>query len=91
MVFISLTSAAGISRSVSFVIAYLMKENMWKYDEAYNFVKSKRKTISPNSGFIQQLMRYEVTLGITKTEELNELIRNKKFVKELSIFSEDDE
>jgi protein-tyrosine phosphatase len=47
--------AAGVSRSASFVIAYLMKDQGISYQEAFNFVKSKRSIIRPNSGFVQQL------------------------------------
>lgn len=49
----------GISRSATVVIAYLMEKNNWKYEEAFEFVKKKRKIISPNSGFISQLINYE--------------------------------
>ena len=41
---------AGISRSSSFVIAYLMWKNDWKYVKAHEFVKSIRATVNPNSG-----------------------------------------
>jgi len=50
---------AGISRSATFVIGYLM----WKFDvsykEAYRFVQAKRPQISPNPGFEAQLRYYE--------------------------------
>jgi protein-tyrosine phosphatase len=51
--------AAGVSRSASIVIYYLMKKNQMKYDEAYEFVKSKRSIIRPNSNFINQLKSVE--------------------------------
>jgi protein-tyrosine phosphatase len=47
--------AAGVSRSASFVIAYIMKSRKIGFDEAYTFVKSKRPIITPNSGFVKQL------------------------------------
>ena len=47
--------AAGVSRSASFTIAYLMKKNKMKYEDAYALVKEKRKIIRPNSYFTQQL------------------------------------
>ncbi len=68
----------------------MMKENNWTYNQGYDFVKSKRNIISPNSGFIQQLIRYEIKLGLKLPEELDEKIKNKKFVKELCIFQDDD-
>ena len=52
----------GISRSPSIVIAYLMYQNKMKFEEAYNFVKNKRKEISPNSGFQEQLKKFEKIL-----------------------------
>lgn len=52
--------AGGISRSPSFVIAFLMIENEWNYEEAYNYVKKKRNIIEPNVGFIKQLKQLEL-------------------------------
>lgn len=46
---------AGMSRSAALVIAYLMIENKWQYEEAYLYVKNKRSIIAPNEGFAQQL------------------------------------
>lgn len=54
---------AGISRSVSIIIAYLIKYENMKYTSAYDYVKSKKKYIHPNDGFISQLKLYE--LGCT--------------------------
>jgi len=51
--------AMGISRSSAITIAWLMKENKWNYETARNFVKSKRYSISPNSGFVNQLNQFE--------------------------------
>ena len=53
---------AGISRSATVVTAYLMKMQSMKYQEAYDFVKSKRKCIFPNSAFRKQLQLYENAL-----------------------------
>jgi protein-tyrosine phosphatase len=69
-------SAAGISRSSTFVIAYLMKTNKWKFDEAFNYVKGKRSVICPNGGFIDRLLDFEVQLGLSTLEEI-ELKRKK--------------
>ncbi|KRX11101.1 Ammonium transporter AmtB-like domain [Pseudocohnilembus persalinus] len=41
----------GISRSSSIVIAYIMKKNCWTFQQAFDFVKERRKEICPNSGF----------------------------------------
>lgn len=45
--------AAGVSRSASFTIAYLMVLNSWGYDDTYKYVKERRSEIFPNSGFIE--------------------------------------
>lgn len=49
----------GISRSASFVIAYLMKKNEFTVDEALDYVRRIRAVVSPNQGFIEQLRLYE--------------------------------
>ena len=48
----------GISRSASFIIFYLMKEEKWDYDTCFDFVRKKRPCIEPNYGFEQQLRDY---------------------------------
>ena len=48
----------GISRSASFVIAYLMRKNQFTFEEALAHVQSCRSIVSPNSSFIKQLSEY---------------------------------
>lgn len=50
---------AGVSRSSSVVMAYLMKKLGYSFDVALEFVKHKRPCIQPNRGFIEQLRRFE--------------------------------
>jgi hypothetical protein len=45
----------GVSRSASITIGYLMYKQKKDYEEVFNFVKSKREEIEPNSGFVKQL------------------------------------
>jgi len=52
----------GISRSPSIVISYLMYKEKKKYEDAYDFVKKKRNVICPNSGFQEQLKKFEKIL-----------------------------
>jgi protein-tyrosine phosphatase len=54
---------AGISRSATIVIAYIMR----KYypitlETAISFVKRRHKNINPNNGFVLQLEKYETKL-----------------------------
>ncbi|XP_017028717.1 dual specificity protein phosphatase 19 [Drosophila kikkawai] len=46
---------AGVSRSASVVIGYLMQRRDMSAEDAYNLVKSWRPCIQPNAGFMRQL------------------------------------
>ncbi|XP_011410132.1 PREDICTED: dual specificity protein phosphatase 6-like [Amphimedon queenslandica] len=50
---------AGISRSVTLTIAYLMAHFGMSMQDAYQFVKDKRPAISPNLNFMGQLVEFE--------------------------------
>ena len=53
---------AGISRSASVVLAYLMwKENM-SFEEALEYLKGLRPIVEPNDGFVKQLKDFEVQI-----------------------------
>lgn len=55
---------AGVSRSSSFVIAYLMQKKIHStFEEAYQYVKTKRAKIRPNDGFVKQLKQFENKLN----------------------------
>ena len=49
---------AGVSRSSSFVIAYLLSKYLLSYDDAKESVKKRRSCIHPGDGFIYQLKSY---------------------------------
>ncbi|TNV75434.1 hypothetical protein FGO68_gene13230 [Halteria grandinella] len=51
--------AAGVSRSASVVIAYMMVSRKLKLKEAFTIVKEKRPCIRPNEGFMRQLEEFE--------------------------------
>ncbi|RVE56674.1 hypothetical protein OJAV_G00222980 [Oryzias javanicus] len=55
---------AGISRSATIAIAYIMKRMDMSLDEAYRFVKDKRPTISPNFNFLGQLLDFEKNIKV---------------------------
>lgn len=50
---------AGVSRSSSIVIGYLMFREGLSFSDAYDQVKLARPSIRPNPGFYQQLERYQ--------------------------------
>ncbi|KAF3165536.1 dual specificity phosphatase 12 [Orbilia oligospora] len=49
----------GMSRSTSFVIAYLVWKNRITVGNALEIVQEKRKKARPNSGFYRQLLEWE--------------------------------
>ncbi|KAI6647931.1 Dual specificity protein phosphatase 4 [Oopsacas minuta] len=53
---------AGISRSATICIAYLMLTEGRSMDGALEYVRSCRKWVSPNFGFMGQLFEYEAEL-----------------------------
>nr|CAG8436841.1 9794_t:CDS:2 [Entrophospora candida] len=50
---------AGKSRSVTAVLAYLIKSRHWTLRHAYDYVMERRSGICPNIGFVAELMRVE--------------------------------
>ena len=57
----------GVSRSASFVIAYLIKSNKLTVEKAMKFLKQKRNQIKPNEGFLNQLHKYEKLIHSKKS------------------------
>lgn len=50
---------AGKSRSVTVVLGYLIHANAWTLKASYAYVAERRKGISPNIGFVAELMQFE--------------------------------
>ncbi|KAJ8263551.1 hypothetical protein COCON_G00160080 [Conger conger] len=50
---------AGISRSATICLAYLIHSRRVPLDEAFDFVKQRRRVISPNLAFMGQLLQFE--------------------------------
>ncbi|XP_078045622.1 dual specificity protein phosphatase 19 [Augochlora pura] len=51
---------AGVSRSPTIVISYLMVHEGLSFDDAYNKVKQVRDCIKPNEGFMKQLRTLQI-------------------------------
>jgi len=51
---------AGVSRSASICIAYLIKEHYLTFIQAYVVVKAARPLISPNHGYVSQLLKWQI-------------------------------
>lgn len=64
---------SGKSRSGVFILAYLMKNKNMALQEAYNFVRAKRK-ILPNIYFMEQLIEYDKTIYGKSSFDLNKYI-----------------
>lgn len=60
---------AGISRSATVCIAYVMLTRRLSAHDAYQFVKSKRPIISPNLSFMGQLIQFEHKLMFSDKAE----------------------
>ena len=58
---------AGVSRSASVVIAYLMQEKDMLFQEAFQFASKRRPVIFPNMGFQRQLCEFEKLLHLKKS------------------------
>jgi len=54
--------AAGVSRSATIVLGYLLTFNNMTLREAHDHLKAARPVIRPNNGFWRQLVELEVEL-----------------------------
>jgi len=76
----------GMSRSASFVIAYLILKQDMTLRQAYGFVLSRRSIVKPNPGFLTQLIKFEVkhrgSSTLTETEIYTLITQSKKIENE---------
>jgi protein-tyrosine phosphatase len=56
--------AAGVSRSATIVLAYIMRKLRIPLSEALTWLKDDRPCVQPNLGFMFQLRAYQFKLGI---------------------------
>ncbi|KAL0537916.1 hypothetical protein IC582_026907 [Cucumis melo] len=61
---------AGISRSVTITVAYLMKKLGMNLTQALEHVKSRRPQAAPNIGFMVQLKDFETALQASRVDEM---------------------
>ncbi|KAL8624103.1 hypothetical protein ACOMHN_036106 [Nucella lapillus] len=54
---------AGVSRSATIALAHLMKTKGMSLNDAFTYLRSKRPSSFPNSGFMIQLKSFEDSLG----------------------------
>jgi rhodanese-related sulfurtransferase len=74
---------AGISRSPSIVIAYIMKHSNLGFQEALQVVREQRSIVSPNFHFLGQLMEFEKDL-IRGTVERSNILCDTELRKSIS-------
>ncbi|XP_065305670.1 dual specificity protein phosphatase 7 [Dermacentor albipictus] len=55
---------AGVSRSVTVTLAYLMQKHKLPLNEAYDLVKKRKANIAPNFNFLGQLLDFEQLLDL---------------------------
>jgi hypothetical protein len=68
--------SAGISRSPTLVLAYMIKKYQMKFDEAFNKMRQLRQIVDPNVSFILQLRDWETKCLSTINETNEELSCN---------------
>ena len=56
--------AAGVSRSCTLLISYMMKKYKYPYKKCLELVKAARPVANPNQGFVVQLKAYQKSLNI---------------------------
>jgi hypothetical protein len=60
--------SAGISRSPTLVLAYIMKKDHITLDEAFDKMRKLRQIVDPNVSFIIQLREWEKTIMSTPAD-----------------------
>ena len=72
---------AGISRSATVCIAYLIKHMDWDLQKAFGFLKAKRSCVAPNLSFMGQLMKFQqqlhTSLDIHQENESDKITQSK--------------
>lgn len=69
---------AGVSRSATIAIAYVMARQSMGMLEAFRFVKARRAIVAPNFNFMGQLLEFEALLAGGGSSELGKLQNGNK-------------
>jgi len=68
----------GISRSPSFVLAYLIKYYNFSLQNALKFLRKRRPQVNPNEGFMNHLDKYEKLFKGKERKRINDINPNNK-------------
>ena len=55
---------AGVSRSATLVMLYLMRVRRWSAAQAREYCVKRRSVVAPNDGFWRTLCALEASLGV---------------------------
>jgi len=69
--------AAGISRSPTVVIAYIMRRYNMPYPLALDYVKRLRPIVNPNNGFKRTLTQFDQELAFYRSHQARPIKRNR--------------
>ena len=61
--------AAGVSRSATFILVYLMRSRQEGFENSLAYLRTKRPICNPNQGFQRQLKEYASKLGLADKNE----------------------
>ncbi|MQM19267.1 hypothetical protein Taro_052267 [Colocasia esculenta] len=81
---------AGRSRSVTIVVAYLMKQHNMSLSQALTLIRSKRPHVAPNQGFLEQLTNFGKSLQVKLFSNVyNSFDTSSKYVRKSTSGSKD--
>lgn len=63
---------AGVSRSVTVTLAYLMRTQALNLNDAFTLVRDRKPDVSPNFHFMQQLHSFERQLRLNTNEAMDQ-------------------
>lgn len=81
---------AGVSRSASFCMAFLMKYEKKSLREAYEFLAARRPLVRPNLGYWRQLIAYEFALHDRISVKLVRLKDSDREIPDVYVSEEDE-